>query len=88
MESMRAGWPLFNATMSKLVLTDLYQHLATAKRILLHQSDHQATQGEQPLNLSICGLFSIAGHQGVHTCSQAHLVIVYVSYHQVVCGEQ
>ena len=85
---MRAGWSLLNAGLSKLLLNYLCQHLAT---LLLHQSDHQASscvQGEQMLDWSICGLFSIAGHQGVHAYSQAPSVIVYVSYHQVVHGEQ
>lgn len=69
MNSMRAGWPLFNAGMSNLLLNYLCQHLATAETLSLHQSDHQASscvQGEQMLDLSTCGLFSIAGHQGVH----------------------
>ncbi len=84
---MRAGWPLFNAE----VLPFLCQHLATAATLLPHQSDHQASscdQAKQMLDLSICRLFSIAGHQGVHANSQVPLVIVHVSYHQVVYSEK
>ncbi len=40
------------------------------------------------LDSSTYGLFSIAGHQGVHAYCKAPLVTVYVSYHQVVYGEQ
>ena len=46
MNNMRAGWPLFNAGMSKLLLAYLCQDLATAETLLLHQSDRQASSCE------------------------------------------
>jgi len=66
---MRAGWPLFNAKMSKLLPTYLCQHLDTAETLLPHQSDHQASKSKSkqswtraPMDFSALQLIRVCTH--------------------------
>ncbi len=80
---MRAGWPLFNTEMSKLLPTFCVSIMPQQKPfsyINLIMSKQLAAvslvQSTQMLRLSVCGNFSIAGHQGLQAHSQVALVIV------------